>query len=323
MSNNYFGSSRIFVSKTVALLLVVPLLLGSPAFCKSWEEAIKDVEALSESFYQTSRDKGFNEALGTAYNEVDVEMHLCAILGRMVGHTDAIVHLEPPQPTPNAPGRVFAIAAQSLANWVIAARYHSSIEDGSRRRIWNLDCVGKYDIPLTLWVDTPSGYVIRYDADRKAIMVQGDITTGFSDAVIDAIEAYPDAEVVSLGSGGGAVYEAMSAGLAIREAELQTEIINNCYSACPLALAGGTVRFMWWPYNEIGLHQVSIRGAPVPFSAQVYSDIAVYLNGMGLSAIPVIRMMWSSKPNEMYIVEEQIRCNTRLITNHQRGCLAN
>lgn len=311
------------VAKTVALLLIVPLLLGSPAFCKSWEEAIKDVEALSEAFYQTSRDKGFKEALGTAYNEVDVEMHLCAILGRMVGHKDAIIHLEPPQPTPDASGRVFAIAAQSLGNWVIAARHHSSIEDDSRRRTWNLDCVGKYDIPSNLWVDTPSGYVIQYDADRKAIVVKGDITAGFSDAVIDAIEAYPDAAVVSLGSGGGGVYEAMFAGLAIREAGLQTEIINNCYSACPLALAGGTVRFMWWPFKEIGLHQVSIRGERVPFSAQVYTDIADYLDGMGLNSIPVIRMMWSSKPSEMYIVEEQIRCNTRLITNHQRGCLAN
>ncbi|SFL38510.1 hypothetical protein SAMN04488004_11668 [Loktanella salsilacus] len=283
---------------------------------------MRDVEDMANSYFEIAREKGFDGWLGTAYNEIDVDMHLCAILGRMVGHTDEIAHLEPPQPDEDADGREFMIASNSLNNWVIAAKYHHSIDDDSRKRIWNLDCVGKFDIPDDLWVNAPDGYLVEYDADRSAIMIQGDITEGFAEAVIDAIATYPEAKVISLGSGGGAVYEAIRAGMAIRSAGLETELINNCYSACPLALAGGTVRFMWWPFKEVGLHQVSSYGSAIPLSAPVYRHIAVYLAEMGLDPIPIIEMMWSSPPSEMFIVEEQLRCDTRIITNHQRGCLS-
>lgn len=289
---------------------------------KSWTQAIADVEALSEEFWNTAKAKGFHETLGTAYNEVDVAMHLCSILGRVVGHKDAIAHLEPPQPAPNATGRDFAIAATSLGNWAIAARYHTSLDANSKRRLWNLDCVGHHDIRGDLYVEVSRGHNVVFDPDRGAIMIQGDITSGFSDTVANAVLKYPNARIVSLGSGGGAVYEALRAGRLIRSAGLETELVNGCYSACPLVLAGGTVRFMWTPFEEVGLHEVSVYGQAVAHTSKVYQDIALYLVEMGIDASQVLPMMWSASPSEMYLVAEQLRCSTRLITNHQRGCLS-
>ncbi|WP_133176183.1 hypothetical protein [Pelagivirga sediminicola] len=305
-----------------AVCCCVAFSITSPLLAKSWEQAIADVEAMSDSFLSIAEAKGFNEPLGTAYNEVDVSMHLCAILGRMVGHKEAIFHLEPPQPSPSATGRDFAIAAVSLSNWVIAAKYHSSIDADTKSRLWNLDCIGRHGIPQGLYVEVPSGHSIVFDPNRRAIMIQGDITAGFADTVAQAIREYPEAKVVSLGSGGGAVYEALRAGRLIRSAELETELINGCYSACPLAMAGGTIRFMWWPFEELGLHEVSAYGVALPPSASVYNDIALYLTEMGIDASQVLPMMWSAPPSGMYLVKEQERCDTRLVTNHQRGCLA-
>ncbi|WP_298571854.1 hypothetical protein [uncultured Aliiroseovarius sp.] len=303
---------------TVCLLWVLGI---SSAHAKSWEQAILDVENMSEEFWQKSRELGFNEALGTAYNEVDVNMHLCAILGRMVGHKEGIRHLEPPQPADGASGREFAIASVSLSNWAIAAKYHSKITAAEKKRIWNLDCVGNYDIPADLYVNVERGFSVRYDDERKSIYIQGDIVEGFSETVKEAINAYPDAKVVGLGSGGGAVYEAMRAGRYIRAAGLETELLNDCYSACPLALFGGTVRFMWYPHSAVGFHQVSVRGIALPLDDPTYRDIANYVALMGGDVSLVLGFMFSANPREMYLADELERCASRVVTNHQRGCI--
>jgi hypothetical protein len=232
-------------------------------------------------FTNKSRQLGFDEPLGTAYNEVDVNMHLCAILGRMVGHKEYITHLEPPQPSAEATGRDYAIASTSLNNWAIAATYHSKVSYAEKKRIWNLDCIGNYNIPRQLYVNVDEGFSVRYDEERRSIYVQGDITKGFAKTIRMAILRYPDAKTVGLGSGGGAVYEAILAGRYIRAAGLETELLNNCYSACPLAYFGGTLRFMWYPHSVVGFHQVSIGGIAVPLDDPVYKDIALYVNEMG------------------------------------------
>jgi hypothetical protein len=305
------------------LLTAFTLLLPSAALSQAWDQAIAKVEVMAEDFWRISREKGFTQPLGTTFNEVDVSMHLCAILGRMVGHKNSIAHLEPPQPGYGATGREFAIASTSLRNWVIAARYHATLSDDQTRRLWNLDCVGKMDIPPSLAVPVPLGHDVVYDESRGAIMIQGDITIGFSQTVKEALTTYPEARVVSLGSGGGAVYEAMRAGLPIRQAGLETELVNSCYSACPLVLAAGTLRFMWSPLREeVGLHQVSNYGVAVQNDNNVYRDITQYLDLMGVDAALFITGMLSASPEDMFLVEEALRCRMRIITNHQRGCLA-
>jgi len=304
------------VLPTIFLLVFQP----SPTWAKSWEQAIKDVEALAEQHWQTAQRKGHNEPLGNAFNEIDVEMHLCAILGRLVGHKNSIGHLEPPQPDKSASGREFAIAATSLGNWIIAARHHTTLSSEQRRRLWNLECVGKHGIPRDLYVPVERGFQVSYDASRKSILVRGDITAGFAAIVERAIQRYPEAEVVTLGSGGGAVYEAMRAGIAIRRAGLNTELSNACYSACPLALAGGVDRLMWTPYSDVGLHQVSLYGVALPPNHDVYHDIAAYFHLMGIQVDVALLMILAAKPSQMYLLDEAERCSTKLITYHQRGC---
>lgn len=303
------------------LLLACIPLLGLPVTAKTWEQAITDVEALAADYRERHRALGFDGVLGTAYNEVDVQMHHCAILGRMVGHKDAISHLEPPQPGSGATARELAIAANSLENWLIAARYHATLSPDQKRRIWNLDCVGKYRIPSDRGVSVPDGFDVRYDAERKSIYVQGDVTSGFAAVVIGAMKRYPEAETIGFGSGGGAVYEAIEAGRAIRRHGLSTELLNDCYSACPLVVFGGVARFMWWPHNEMGFHQVSRNGTAVPLDDRVYADIAGYVTEMGGDWQMVLRMMLSAAPHDMYIASEEERCASKVITGHQRGCI--
>ena len=161
-------------------------------------------------------------------------------------------------------------------------------------------------LPETLYVAVARGHAINFDPDRLAIMIQGDISPGFSDAVARAIVTNPEAKVVSLGSGGGAVYEALRAGRLIRAAGLETEVINGCYSACPLAVAGGTLRFMWWPFEELGVHQVSAYGVAMPPAAPVYHDIFDYLVEMGVDAPTVLSMMFSATPREMFHTQPSI-----------------
>ena len=153
------------VLPTIFLLVFQP----SPTWAKSWEQAIKDVEALAEQHWQTAQRKGHNEPLGNAFNEIDVEMHLCAILGRLVGHKNSIGHLEPPQPDKSASGREFAIAATSLGNWIIAARHHTTLSSEQRRRLWNLECVGKHGIPRDLYVPVERGFQVSYDVPRPRV----------------------------------------------------------------------------------------------------------------------------------------------------------
>jgi hypothetical protein len=239
----------------------------------------------------------------------------------MVGHKDQIIHLEPAQPSEGASGREFAIAYVSLKNWVIAAKYHSKISTNEKKRIWNLDCVGNYGIPSRLYVDVEEGFSVRYDSERQSIYIQGDITEGFSETVKAAILQYPSARVVGLGSGGGAVYEAMQAGKFIRAAGLETELLNDCYSACPLAYFGGTLRFMWYPHSNVGFHQVSRQGRAVPFDDPVYQDIANYVDEMGGDAQLILKFIYSAAPRDMYLANEQERCSSRVVTNHQRGCI--
>jgi hypothetical protein len=306
----------------LTLLVLIGLGSFSEASAKSWSQAILDVEALAQSYRQKYEAMGFDGTVGTAYNEVDVKMHQCAILGRLVGHKNAIVHLEPPQPRPEATARDFAIAATSLENWTIAAKYHRALSSNQKRRMWNLDCVGKYGIASELWVKVSQGFAIEYDQERRSIYIQGDITLGFASTVQRAIDLYPEATTIGIGSGGGAVYEAIVAGRIIRAAGLEVELLNNCYSACPIFALGGTIRLMWWPHSDIGLHQVSVDGKAVSPDHPVYGEIGSYVREMGGNWELVRAMMFRAPPSSMYTATENERCESRIVTNHQRGCLA-
>lgn len=294
--------------------------MAVPVSAKTWEQAISDVEALANQYRERHRALGFDGMLGASYNELDVQMHHCAILGRMVGQKDAIRHLEPPQPGPGATARELAVAANSLENWLIAARRHQNLSRDQRRRIWNLDCVGNFRIPSDRAVEVSRGFGITYDAERNSIYVQGDIEPGFASAVLNAMNHYPHAETIGLGSGGGDVYEAIEAGQLIRRRGLSVEVINDCYSACPLAVFGGKERIMWWPHSRIGFHRVSRGGSAVPLQDRVYADIARYISAMGGDWQLIQRMMLSAMPSEMYFASEADRCASKVITWHQRGC---
>ena len=131
------------------------------------------------------------------------------------------------------------VEAQSLDNFVLAATRVVGISHDEKAIEWNLDCVGQLGIhgSYIQVAGAATFYVLR----NKGIVLQvlGIIESGFAIKVRQAIERNPSVEVVSLGSGGGSVYEAIQAGRYIRSKGLATTLWNNCYSACPLVFAGG------------------------------------------------------------------------------------
>ncbi|MEZ5789529.1 MAG: hypothetical protein R3D34_01555 [Nitratireductor sp.] len=108
--------------------------LSTPAFCASWEDAISANEKRSTQFADKARElNGEFPFLGTAVNELHVKEHSCAILGRMLGKTGLISHLEEPIPeafledvkdpsSKEENAYAYAYSSLSLDNWVVNAK---------------------------------------------------------------------------------------------------------------------------------------------------------------------------------------------------------
>ena len=269
--------------------------------------------------------------IGTVFNEVDVEQHNCFILGSLLDRNKVVKKLEvkyEPDYTIRTDDNAqdLRISANSLDNFVLNAERILAMSRDERILEWNLDCVDKMGIPKSAFVEQngqSTFYVVKYEGTY--LQVLGDIEPGYSQKIIDAIEANPKVKTVALGSGGGLVYEAFAAGSYIRKKGLETALWNNCFSACPLVFMGGTQRTNMSPYSDLGFHQVySKSGEPAPLDGQVYKDIYAYLISMDIEPRYVIRNMWSAPPQDMKIIDgyEDELCEANIFTWVQRGCIS-
>ena len=287
------------------------------ALAKSWTEAIQDVSSLADEYTRALEGTGFSEVglIGNQGLEVQYEEHMCAIIGRRMGHFELIRHLEPPQPSLYSNPATLAYNARSLRHWVRAAKRFRDLPEGQRRAIWNLECVGRHGISTDGAVSrSPS---VRFESDGAYIWVEGDIRQGFFDALRKAVSSNPDVETIGLGSGGGAVYEAMRAGAFIRQLGLKTQLSGECYSACPLVFLGGVERNVMRPHPKIGLHEVSINGIAVSKDDKVYDIMSTYIRALGADDAAIINIMQAYRPDEMGTLPAQVACDTRIVTWHQ------
>lgn len=265
--------------------------------------------------------------VGTMYNEIDIPEHSCFVLGSLLGQQKSVQNLTVKyhpdfkvRTSKNA--QKLRVMAISLDNFSNVAKDILTMSYGERVIEWNLDCVGNHGVPKNRWIGEGRENTFFLVKNKgKVLQILGEIETGFSDKIISAIKNNPNVETISLGSGGGSVYEALMAGRYIRSLGLETTLWNNCYSACPLVFIGGKTRTIWSPYPSLGLHQIYTTNGAVPFASPVYKDLYKYFDDMDVDSEFVITNMWKAAPNKMNTMPTDANlCKTKIATWVQRWC---
>jgi len=309
---------RIFL--LLSSLLIFPKLAWAEI---SWEEAIEAVEEKTSKYFDYAMKLGSGYP-GTALNGLNHERHMCAIVGRMLGFRDEIrwaETIEDPPLVPHAdPGNLMA-HSMSLDAWVAAARRALSMTVMQRKNLWNLECVGNYQISISARIvdaDLQGDFSIK----DNTLIVYGEINDGFYQRFVHVLNDNPHIKSIGLGSAGGSVIDAILSGLEIRKRGLTTILHGPCYSACPLIFVGGTERLIWpGPGQNIGFHQVySKHGKAISLKSEVYQHIAAYLLKMDVNPIVVIFWMRSAQPDAIFEPDLEDLCKFGVATWIQRTC---
>ena len=287
---------------------------------------IQQAISLSTKLRAVARSVDNEVWIGTMYNEIDAKEHSCYSLGVLIGQADAVRHLRLGRnPTLRATNSDEAhslrVTAQSLDNFVDAAKHAGGLAPEERALEWNLDCVGQLGVkgkPVKL-VGANTFY--RLKKSGQVLQVLGDIEPGFTAKIRAAIESNPRVIAVALGSGGGSVYEALAAGQYLRSKRLETTLWNNCFSACPLVFIGGVERTVWSPYPYLGFHKIYTSSGPIPLNSPVYREVADYIRRMGVSDRFFLEKMLSAEPSQMLGIRGTTDlCNYKIATWVQRVC---
>ena len=288
-----------------------------------WLKAIERVEASAKQYHDYAVEVGETGFAGAMYNNYKYDIHRCAILGRMLGHTVAVKSIEefeyPPLGAESDPHSLLVFSI-SLDSWVAAAKWSMKAEEYEKINTWNLDCVGKYSIPKTLFMEsnTPNA---DFKRDGDQLFVYGDIDPGFYNRFVASLDENAGVKEVVLGSGGGSVIDAIRSGYEIRLRGLNTTIFGNCYSACPLVFMGGLERVLWASPSRLGFHQMYRgNGLPAPVNDPMYKIMEKYLLNMGIDPVTVIGWMLSAEPSEMFEPKPEQLCGPGVTTFVQRIC---
>lgn len=309
-----------------AILAAFVACFAVEAAAKSWEETIDLVEDRAENLWERGKLLGAETSLGTAVNEVDIPKHTCAILGRMLGHIEAVSELEEhPEPELSSEPtwkelRSLMVYSHSLSNWVFVARSLVGQSESQRKHSWNLNCVGQMGIPRSAFeeIAEPSADFVVSGTDLRVL---GDIEVGFGKSFADQLKANPQVNRIVLGSRGGNVKEALIAGLEIRSRGLDTTLSSNCFSACPLVFLGGVQRTIWSPYPKLGFHQMSDgSGNPISTSSNLYTALERYAEAMGADPSFILASMLRAAPSEMFEPDFDSLCDNNVTTWIQRLC---
>jgi hypothetical protein len=207
----------------------------------------------------------------------------------------------------------------------------SDVTDENREAMWDLSCAGQtvttafehsIQIPDDARIATGlrSGFA-EYDETRNTINILGHITEGYAGRIEAALASFPQAQSIGLGSGGGNVGEAVRAGQLIREAELKTELIARCESACPLVFLGGVERTMWAPPSEVGFHMLSPDMInPLPEGHEGYDLVRDFVYSMGADGESYVSWMLRARPETFFFPTVEQLCEANIVTWAQRAC---
>lgn len=302
--------------------------VDDPAVVARLRKLVEERTSLGSKVFDAGGAIDGHTHAGTAFNEIHIPEHKCYALGQLLGKANLVrslaIDYEPDydtQTTENASD--LRIMSNSLHNFASVATHILGMPHDERVVTWNLDCVGQLGLPRAfIQQEGQSSFYVVTKGDNT-LKILGDIEEGFAQKIKNAIEANPNVEWITLGSGGGYVNEAMEAGSYIRTKGLKTSLFNNCYSACPLVLMAGVERHNMSPYPKLGFHQIyTSDGQPIPFDSEPYRQVFGYLMRMGIEPRYVLQKMWSAPPTGMTNVEgdDTALCDANITTWIQRGC---
>jgi predicted membrane channel-forming protein YqfA (hemolysin III family) len=115
-----------------------------------------------------------------------------------------------------------------------------------------------YDIAFRGDPDLPD-YSLRIMRNGTEIEIVGGFKYGLTNDFRRLLEASPQIAVVHLDSMGGRIGEAMQVHDLIQERGLVTYVVNQCFSACTLAFAGGRERWLG-SVGKLGFHGPTFPG---------------------------------------------------------------
>jgi len=109
-------------------------------------------------------------------------------------------------------------------------------------------------------------YSLRLSDDKMTLQLSGEIPLGITKSVAAILASNPQIETLSLSSGGGNIYEARGLAKLVRDARLDTLVVDECSSACTIAFIGGVSRRLA-PGARLGFHQYKVDATyDLPFA---------------------------------------------------------
>lgn len=292
-------------------------------------EEVREAELLAQALRDSADQFDTNVWIGTMFNDVDLPEHTCYALGVLLGMETNVRHLRfgrrsPPMARTSDQAHDLRVRAQSLDNFAIAASSSLKMSPRQRGIAWNLDCYGQHGVARVTPTQRGESTFYQITNGGRGVKILGAIEQGFTAKLAATLAQAPKVTFVALGSGGGSVAEAVSAGRLIRSKGLTTTIWNNCYSACPLVFLGGVDRQIHSPYPSLGFHQISTSAGAIATDSPVYARVAEYVREMGADDIFLIEAMLRATPAQMNIVDgaDVKLCQARVATWIQRACEA-
>jgi hypothetical protein len=131
---------------------------------------------------------------------------------------------------------------------------------------------------------------IKVSANGNELTLDGNITAGLNSRLAEALQAAPNAHLLTLNSHGGRILEALAMVDQIKARRLDTRVLENCESACTLLFLAGTERSSS-PLAQIGFHQPNFPGLSAEGRQQMIQNNSQDYRAAGMSDAFVARIM--------------------------------
>ncbi|WP_245282168.1 PAN domain-containing protein [Rhizobium sp. LC145] len=141
------------------------------------------------------------------------------------------------------------------------------------------------------------------DANPGVIALNGDIDVNSGLNFRRALQAAPNAKLVTLNSPGGNVQMGLLIADDIHQRKLATYISkeSKCFSACSFVFLAGAERKV---DGALGVHQISSDSPDLVGAQLAISDIIEVLNRFG-TPIDVMHIMFKTPPNDMHVFSQE------------------
>lgn len=165
--------------------------------------------------------------------------------------------------------------------------------------------------------DRFSNYKFTELNNGRTILIKGTFGFGFYKDFQKFIDTNKNVEEVILSSGGGRMFEALKLSNYIRENNIDTYALNECYSACTVIFIAGKNRFLI-DDAKLGFHAVDSElnkhsFTPIVFST-IQSKVAKQFKSQGVKE-QFLREMYNTSSKDMWYPTTQELLSNNVVTN--------